>query len=267
MGIIERAKGKKPKLPGTYPTVDFFAEQQKAFQDIAKLYPEASEANRLGVEEMNKRLEQLLPGSTKLRDTATANIQSLLEGELPQDVQEFIKRQSAESAVGGGTVGSEFARNRTLRDLGLTSLQSTQAGLNAAGRWLAQASSQLPHYENMFVTPVQRVAQRAQEIEKQFQLDIARAKIKAAPSPVAQFWGDYLDYLGKSLTDVGIAYLSGGTSTMGKEEGGGESSSPKWGPYDSSSDPYGSAGNQIYRAQDAGGYQESYVSQAQSRLY
>jgi hypothetical protein len=240
-GALAKPKGKKPKLPATYPPIDFFSEQQKAFEDIAKLYPKASELNKLGVEEINKQMEQLLPGSTKLRDTTTANIQSMLEGELPKDVQEFIKRQSAESSVAGGTVGSQFARNRTLRDLGLTSWQSTQAGLNAASRWLAQASSELPHYEKMFVTPAQRVGLQPQAIENQFKLDVLRAKIQAAPSPQEQFWSDYLSYIGKSFTDVGVGYLSGGTSA--------------------------SAGNQIYRAQDAGGYQESYVSQAQSRLY
>lgn len=51
-----------------------------------------------------------------------ANTQSFLRGQIPQDVQDLVKNNAAQTSLFGGYGGSQVARNLTARDLGLTSL-------------------------------------------------------------------------------------------------------------------------------------------------
>src|SRR5258705_785298 len=78
----------------------------------------------------NKRIGRAMPVysgmpsllADPLKQTA-ANLGSAAKGELPPDVQNLLAQRAAEIGVGSGTWGSDFNRFRSLRDLGLTSLQ------------------------------------------------------------------------------------------------------------------------------------------------
>ena len=52
-----------------------------------------------------------------------------LKGEVPGDVAEQLREKSALSARMGGTAGSQAARNLQARDLGLTSMQIQESGM------------------------------------------------------------------------------------------------------------------------------------------
>lgn len=51
-----------------------------------------------------------------------------MSGQLPQDVADQIRRSAAERSVQGGYGGTQLARNLTLRDIGVTSLQTLETG-------------------------------------------------------------------------------------------------------------------------------------------
>jgi hypothetical protein len=72
---------------------------------------------------------------------AAGNLGSALKGELPDDVKQMLAQRAAELGISSGTSGSEFNNFRSLRDLGLTSLDR-----------MDKATAQLlPH----FITPYQ----------------------------------------------------------------------------------------------------------------
>lgn len=73
-----------------------------------------------------------------------ANLRGMLSGELPPDVQNLLAQRAAELGISSGTSGSEFNKFRSLRDLGLTSLDR----MDAATKMLAPE----------FISPAQSVA-------------------------------------------------------------------------------------------------------------
>ena len=77
------------------------------------------------------------PGSSAQRQLAQNQINSYIQGQIPQDVQQQINRQVAQNLgggfnlfSGGGQAPQNFARN-----LGQTSLGLSQYGLSAAPTW------------------------------------------------------------------------------------------------------------------------------------
>ncbi len=79
-------------------------------------------------------LNQAIPGYSGLTQSASGIIGSALKGQVPTDVQNLINTQSANQAVLSGMPGTSTTRgtlagNRTLRDLGLTSLQRQDEGV------------------------------------------------------------------------------------------------------------------------------------------
>lgn len=79
-------------------------------------------------------LNQAIPGYSGLTQSASSIIGDSMEGKLPPDVQNVIRDASATQAVASGMPGSSnmsgtLSGNRTLRDLGITSLQRQDSGV------------------------------------------------------------------------------------------------------------------------------------------
>lgn len=80
-------------------------------------------------------LNQTIPNFNGLTSQASGIIGSAMSGQLPQDVQDVIQNAAATQAVSGGMPGSSrmggsLYGNRSLRDLGLTSLQRQDKGFS-----------------------------------------------------------------------------------------------------------------------------------------
>lgn len=75
-----------------------------------------------------------LPGEALLQQAQDVTSQ-MLQGEIPEDVQAQVEQISAERAIQGGFGfgDSQAARNLVARDLGLTSLDITNQGIQHAG--------------------------------------------------------------------------------------------------------------------------------------
>jgi hypothetical protein len=87
--------------------------------------------------------EAVTPGSQAQRQLALNQINSYIQGQIPQDVQQNINRQVAQNLgggfnlfSGGGQAPSAFARN-----IGQTSVGLSQYGLSAAPTWQQLANS------------------------------------------------------------------------------------------------------------------------------
>ena len=86
---------------------------------------------------------KVTPGSSAQRELAQQQLNSYIQGQIPQDVQQNINRQVAQNLgggfnlfSGGGQAPANFARN-----IGQTSLGLSQFGLSAAPTWQQLANS------------------------------------------------------------------------------------------------------------------------------
>lgn len=151
------------------PGIDSRATTGEALADMEANMPAARRVagaeNTFNQEELNRIMELAVPGYGGLQGKRSANSMSLLRGELPADVAALIQRKSASSAVAGGYGGSGAARNLTLRDLGLTSLDAMREG-NAMATSLIGSSpvaqlAQLSRFTGL--SPQELIAMRSRE--------------------------------------------------------------------------------------------------------
>jgi hypothetical protein len=96
-----------------------------------------------GTKQQIKLQNLVTPGSSAQRQLANQQLNSYIQGQIPQDVQQQINREVAQNLgggfnlfSGGGQAPQNFARN-----LGQTSLGLSQYGLSAAPTWQQLANS------------------------------------------------------------------------------------------------------------------------------
>ncbi len=118
------------------PGVDIGKAQGEALsayqQNASGAKDVAGDVNRFAIDQQAQLLEGSMPGWQKLQGQRMANAQSMLEGEIPQDVADAIYRNSANRAVSGGYGGSGRMKNLTARDFGMTSLDLMGRGQDAS---------------------------------------------------------------------------------------------------------------------------------------
>jgi hypothetical protein len=116
-----------------------------------------------GIEAANKitantlqQLETVAPGSAQARQQVGNIIGSYLRGEVPQDVQEQTMRMAAERggagfniATAGRGMGIQAPQADFARNLGLTSLNLQQAGMEADWKRTAQAYNMMQRPSEM----------------------------------------------------------------------------------------------------------------------
>ena len=150
LGIYNASK----KAPGYNPQQALGLEQQQ----FAQMAPQAqgyasnlyNQAAQQGIDFSNQGTAQnirlqnkVTPGSSAQREQALQQINSYIQGQVPQDVQQNINRQVAQNLgggfnlfSGGGQAPQNFARN-----IGQTSLGLSQYGLSAAPTWQQLANT------------------------------------------------------------------------------------------------------------------------------
>lgn len=225
--------GEKPEVP-KLEEIDVQEQQKKAIAGNVAALPEIGKISSFATEQRARDIETLAPGTAALRQQTSGLISQMLAGELPKDVEEYIKRKSAAQAISSGTAGSEFARNRTLRDLGLTSLQMQQQGLPAAQRWIEQANAAPTfNFSSMLVSPEFQSQFAFQQAGAQWQNQWLSNQIAAMPSPLENAMMSSLrkfDDLTWQVAGTAAGMGMGGIGGMGGGGGGGQSQpAPTWG--------------------------------------
>jgi hypothetical protein len=106
------------------------------FSQLAKMSSQADTANRL------QQLQTFDPNLLKERDMASSINQSMMRGEVPEDVQRQMERSGAWSSLMAGSPTG--ARAVTARDLGTTSQNLMMAGQEGSRGWGALMAQLMP---------------------------------------------------------------------------------------------------------------------------
>lgn len=175
-GIAANALRGKPDMP-SYNALDPQQEQKKAVEGNTAALPGieklASGVNAFNQQQIQKMLESSIPMYNSLKSGISSNIDSMMKGNLPKDVQDQIQNSAAARSMGSGVAGSGMGRNLVARDLGLNSLDLTQKGLSSAENWIKTMSSiEQPgmfNVSSMFLTPQQQWGMDTQERDNAFQ--------------------------------------------------------------------------------------------------
>ena len=146
LGIGGSLLKKKPKIP-TYKPVNQQAEQEAAIAGNLASFGKASELADMTAQADQDRLDSILartlPNYRELISGAGSAVQDMIAGRLPNQDQQMLMRRSAERGAGLGIANTGAGRNLTARDLGLSSLQMTQAGLSAFNQLSSNVRSNL----------------------------------------------------------------------------------------------------------------------------
>lgn len=212
------------------PYVDPSQEALKAILGNLRNLPEAAKLGARSQEELDQQylsmLQRLIPGFGQTNANIGKNIESMSRGELPQDVQNLIQRNAAEMGVSTGTSGSDFDKYRSLRNLGLTSLQATDQALNSAARWMQAVAGGAPkiNFTNSFISPEQQIRTQMWNEENRFNVKWLGEQLDAQPSNSEQAWAQVLDTVADYSLMAASIYgnkAMGGGAGAGAAGGGG----------------------------------------------
>lgn len=146
MGLFDSFFSSPPSAPtlASYQQPSFGDALQQYLSQQSQLPQLQGFANQIN-QGSNQAYQQMIFGTSpslqgNLNQFGT-NTSSLLQGQIPQDVQAQIQNSSAYQALSGGYGGSGMAHALTARDLGTTSLQLQQQGASnlSQQQQLAQA--------------------------------------------------------------------------------------------------------------------------------
>lgn len=135
-----------------------------------------------------------------------------LMGLVPRDVQEFVRRTTAQQNLGSGLFGGAMGAANWARNLGMTSLDLINKGANLAGqagnaaaRWAGIASGTMLPPGSFLINPMQQYESTLQNRLIQRQIQQERFNVAAAPNPIAKGLSDLVAYLTASYIGRGPA--------------------------------------------------------------
>lgn len=198
--------GGRDKVFGTKPGVSDYTPT-----DLGTEAGKAARGNLANMPDIMALLEKIMPGYGEMLKQGGMTTNSLLRGEIPQDVQDQVRRSSAFKALGGGYGGSGMSRALTARDLGRTSLDMTQLGANAAQRWAALAQGSVAPW---MTTGAQQGDMTMRNNLYQQATQQQKFNVLAAPDPGAAGQFNLQNALGSQAMSFGMG------SAMGSMGGG-----------------------------------------------
>lgn len=161
--------------------------------------------------ELERMLNAAIPGYSDLQAQRAGNVASQLRGELAPDVEREIFNSSIARALSGGYGGSPAARNLAVSDLGLSSLELQQLGMQNASNLISSTPMINPvSAASLTITPQQVLALRSNERAQRMGAQTTAAQ---APSSTG-VWGSALGQLGGTMLGGGMGY-GGGAGTAG----------------------------------------------------
>lgn len=223
---IATAAGLRGKSPNELvvppdPHVDPSAQQINAAKGNLAVLPLseelASATNDAMARQFANMMEKLIPGYSEISKTIAENIRNQVSGNLPKDVENRIGRWSAERGISRGTGGSQFDDYGAVRDLGLTSLEVIDRGMNSAQKWMSMQPRPF-NVTSMFLSSDDWIKTEMWNEKNRFDAQFLRNQISMLPSNSDIAWSQVLDYVADFAT---IAASYGTSSAMGGGGGGG----------------------------------------------
>ncbi len=190
--------GSKPGVAEYKPT-DLGAEAKRAAASNLENTP--------GIQAL---LEKILPGYGEMVAQGAKNTNAMLKGEIPQDVQDRLRRNAAFQSFTAGSGGSGMSKALTARDFGLTSLDLMEKGTNSAQRWAGLTQAGVSPW---MVTGRDQGEQTMknnlyEQATKQFQFNV-----DAAPDPAAAGLFNTIGVIGGTAASFGLAMMGGSNNT------------------------------------------------------
>lgn len=195
-GGADKVFGTKPGVAEYTPT-DLGAEANRAVG-----------ANTANMPEITALLNKILPGYTDMVAQGSKNTMSLLRGELPKDVEDKVRRNSAFKAFSGGYAGSGMSKALTARDFGRTSLDLMQVGENSAQRWAALTQGSVAPYS---ITAGQQADSTFKNNLYKQATEQFRYNVLAAPEPGAAGMFNTISAIGGTAASFGMMGMGGGS--------------------------------------------------------
>lgn len=225
LGLAGSLMKKKPKIP-TYKKVNQTQEQEAgiaanlaSFDKAKQLADQTAAADQDRLESV---LSRTMPNYKDMLSGAGSAVQNMISGKLATEDQAMYMRQSAERGGTLGISGSGAGRNLTARDLGLSSLQMTQAGLGAFNQLSSNVRQNYTvnpmSTSAMYVSPSQRISNAIQENQYAHQAAIGKAQ-----SDAANHWrtkvGNWAETTGGTLMGAGMQKWAAGSPAGGGNVG------------------------------------------------
>jgi len=210
MGFLGDIFGSRPSVPEWTDYSLSEAQQQSIDYNLAAL--PGSERLALSTTSFNQQqitdlLNKMLPGWSGNVAQAQKNMASELRGEIPVDVQQAIQSSTAAQALAGGYGDSGMAAHLTAKDLGLTSLNLTQAGETSLENWSGLIDQMYApatyNVASSFISPQQQFQDTMMNKQAHFQRDWMAAQAAAMPDPITS-----------GLVNLGTSFLKGTTSAL-----------------------------------------------------
>jgi hypothetical protein len=189
------------------PPIDIGSVYRDAISSapINELSDFSTQLNVSSSAELQRLLNESIPGYSDIQSQRSANTLAQLQGELPEDVQRSVYQSSVARALGGGYGGSPAARNLALSDLGLTSLEMQQLGMQNASNLISSTPMIDPVTAgSLMISPQDVLALRTNERAMRMQAQTTAAQ---APGRSA--------VLGQGLTQLGGIGLGAGLANFG----------------------------------------------------
>jgi hypothetical protein len=213
--------GDKPVVP-EFEALNPGAAQRQAIdlnlQSFPRIQELAEQYNNFSLEQMLEALRKTIPNFDQLMKKGSRLNLDMMAGKVPQDVSNAVSRNASERAVAGGYGGSGMARNLEARDLGLTSLDITQKGLDSASRWLALGSSMAQptqfNASSMFLTPGTMLQSQMWNSEGRWKRDWLNNQIDALPDPTMAAIGGAIVKTDDQMMQIVASAAGGATSSM-----------------------------------------------------
>lgn len=209
------------------PYVDVTTEQRKALEgnlkNLGDLSALGGRTQAALDEETIAMLRRFIPNWDEIAGNIGDTLASESRGEVPQDVQDFLSRKSAELGISAGTAGSQFDKYRTARNLGLTSLQLADKAIDSTSRWMAAVKSGAPRFDftSMFQTPAQRIQTGMWNEQNRWNVAWLETQLKAQPSNAEQAYAQIADYVADYATMAASVYGNKAMGGGGAAAGGG----------------------------------------------
>jgi hypothetical protein len=225
LGLAGSLMKKKPKIP-TYKKVDQTKEQEAGIAANLASFDQAKQLADQTTAADQDRLESILsrtmPNYKQMLSGAGSAVQNMISGKLATEDQAMYMRQSAERGGTLGISGSGAGRNLTARDLGLSSLQMTQAGLGAFNQLSSNVRQNYTvnpmSTSAMYVSPSQRISNAIQENQYAHQAAIGKAQSDAANSWQTKL-GGFAQQVGGMAMGAGMQKYLAGSNNIGSTMG------------------------------------------------
>ena len=196
MGVAGGLMKKGAKVP-KYKKIDQAQEQGAAISSnlasFGKSKELAAKTSAADQEILMANLEKAMPGYSNLIGGASGAIGNMIAGKLPMADQGLLMRRAAEGGMAGGISGSQAGRNLVARDLGLSQMSMTQAGLGALNPFLSTvrntAVANPMSVRASYIDPTQWTRNAIQENQFAHGAAVSKAKSDAANSFQNKFAG------------------------------------------------------------------------------